>query len=161
MITDLPIDRLDLLFDAVVAVLLVATVIYAAILDRKLRVLREGRTAMEQLLARFTQAIGRAEKALAEIRHATGETGQALQSSIEKGNKVADDLMFLVERAGSVADRLERAGGAARGASGAERRPGDRRGAEVTAIAPPAAEQHPPEAGTEESALLKTLRGMR
>jgi hypothetical protein len=162
LIAELPMDRLGLLFDAVIAVLLVATIVYAAVLDRKLSVLRDCRAEMEQLIGRFTQATGRAEKALAEIRHAAGETGQALQSSIEKGNTVADDLMFLVERAGSLADRLERAGGAARGTPRPDHRPGEPCGVEVTAApSPAAAELVPPEGGAEDSAFLKSLRGMR
>jgi hypothetical protein len=162
LIADLPLDRLGLLFDSVVAVLLVATIVYAAILDRRLSVLRESRKAMEQLIDRFAEATGKAETVLAEIRAAAGETGQALQSAIEKGNMVADDLMFLVERAGSLADRLAGTGRAAREASKVNQRLDKSRGEEVAA-APPLAPNKTASAedAEQEPALMRTLRGMR
>ncbi|MDH3474895.1 MAG: DUF6468 domain-containing protein [Rhodospirillales bacterium] len=105
--------ELGLVFDAMVAVLLVATIVYAVILNRKLTQLRDGRAEMERLLGGFVEATVRAESGLSALREATGACGEELQRRIDKGNAVADDLMFLVERAGALADRLE--GGLAQG----------------------------------------------
>ncbi len=113
MFADIPMDRLVLLFDAVVAVLLLATIAFAAILHRKLSVLRESQQQMEQLVVHFSEASATAERVLAELRQAAGDSGQALQKSITEGNALADDLMFLVERAGGLAKRLEGVGPAA------------------------------------------------
>ena len=55
MIGDISMDRLVLLFDAVTAILLLATIAYAAILHSRLSVLRESRQELEQLMARFTE----------------------------------------------------------------------------------------------------------
>ena len=152
MIGGIPMDRLVLLFDAAIAVLLLATIVYAAILHQKLSVLRDSRQQMEQLVGRFTEANATAEKVLAEIRQAAGESGQALQGSIERGNALADDLMFLVERAGGLAKRLEgagrRSGGVAR-AKDAEVRP--------TATAQPAATA----GAAAETDFVKALRALR
>jgi hypothetical protein len=152
MIGGVPMDRLVLLLDAVIAVLLLATIVYAAILHRKLSVLRDSRQQMEQLVGRFTEANATAEKVLAEIRQAAGESGQALQSSIERGNALADDLMFLVERAGGLAKRLEgtglRSGGVARAKDPEVRR---------TATAQPAATA----GAAGETDFVKALRGLR
>ena len=152
MIGGIPMDRLVLLFDAVIAVLLLATIVYSAILHRKLSVLRDSRQQMEQLVGRFTEANATAEKVLAEIRQAAGESGQALHSSIERGNALADDLMFLVERAGGLAKRLEgasrRSGGVARAKDAEVRR---------TATAQPAATA----GAAGETDFVKALRGLR
>ncbi len=165
MIGDISMDRLMLLFDATTAVLLLATIAYAAILHRKLTVLRESRQQMEQLMIRFTEASANAEKVLAEFREAAGDSGQALQQSIAQGNALADDLMFLVERAGGLAKRLEGAGKASepqphpagtRAAQGAASRSGGGARSETAAIQPAVAADAP-----KDSDFMKALRGLR
>jgi len=165
MIGDISMDRLVLLFDAVTAILLLATIAYAAILHRRLSVLRESRQEMEQLMARFTEASATAQTVLAELRQAAGDSGQALQQSIAQGNALADDLMFLVERAGGLAKRLEGAGKAPepqrrRAGPGAAKSPGPRSG---DAARPKEAEVQPAAAAgaATDSDFLKALRGLR
>jgi len=165
MIGDFPMDRLVLLLDAAIAVLLLATIAYAAILHRKLSVLRESRQQMEQLAVRFTEASGTAERVLAEIRQAAGDSGQALQKSIAQGNALADDLMFLVERAGGLAKRLEDAGKAPE----PQRRPTEALAAKSTGSRSAAGGARTKEAGlqraaagaAEDSEFMKALRGLR
>ena len=95
-----------LLLDFLVAGLLIATIAYAWVLNRKLSALRDAKPEMEALIARFVQATGRAENGLAEIRQTAEQTGEALRQATEEGRAIADDLVFLVERAGKLADRL-------------------------------------------------------
>lgn len=175
MIGDIPMDRLVLLFDALVAVLLLATIVYAAILHRKLSVLRESREQMEQLLDRFTEAGATAQKVLADIRQAAGESSEGLQSLIGRGNALADDLMFLVERAGGLAKRLEgatkmageapdakRRPAGTRAAKGAGARPGGAARAKDAEVRRPASAQPAAAAGAaRESSFMKALRGLR
>lgn len=151
--------ELGLLVDGIVAILLVATIVYAAILNRKLSQLRAARGEMEQLLAGFSQATARAESSLAALREMSSEAGERLQQDIEKGNAVADDLMFLVERAGGLADRLEGFQPAARAKPGAPAAP-----PAAPFTAPETLDEAPaPEPGPEapESAFIKALRGVR
>ena len=165
MIGDISMDRLMLLFDAAVAVLLLATIAYAAILHRKLSVLRDSRQQMEQLMVRFTEASATAERVLAELRQAAGDSGEALQTSIAQGNALADDLMFLLERAGGLAKRLEGAGKAPE----PRRRPagtgaGQGAGSQSGGGAPPneAGLQPAAAAGAaKDSNFMKALRGLR
>lgn len=164
MIGDISMDRLVLLFDALTAILLLATIAYAAILHRRLSVLRESRQEMEQLMDRFTEASATAQTVLAELRQAAGDSGQALQQSIAQGNALADDLMFLVDRAGGMAKRLEGVEKPPeqrrRTGTGPAKSPGPR---SVGAARPKDAEVQPTAAAgaAQNSDFMKALRGLR
>lgn len=106
MMAGLNLGALALMLDLLVAGLLVATIVYAWVLNRKLSALRSAKPEMEQLIARFVQATARAENGLAEIRQTAEQTGEGLRQATEEGQSIADDLVFLVERAGKLADRL-------------------------------------------------------
>lgn len=96
-----------LFFDAIVAVLLAVTIVYAVILNRKLSVLRSAKSEMERLLASFAEATGKAERGLAGTRDAAEGAAQELRRQIEAGRGLADDLAFLVERGGGLADQID------------------------------------------------------
>jgi len=106
-------------FDVVVAVLLVVTIVYAVILNRKLSALRDAKAEMQQLLVGFAEATGKAERGLAAFRDAAAGVGRDLQRQIECGRALADDLSFLVQRGGNLADRLGDCRPAGRGAEAA------------------------------------------
>lgn len=106
MIAAMDMGYVSFALNLLVAALLVATIAYAWTLNRKLNALRESKQDMEQLIARFAQATSRAENGLAEIRQTADQTGGELRQSISEGRSIADDLVFLVERAGKLADRL-------------------------------------------------------
>ena len=174
MIGDIPMDRLVLLFDAVIAVLLLATIVYAAILHRKLSVLRDSREQMEQLVGRFAEAGATAQRVLADIRQAAGDSSEGLQSLIGRGNALADDLMFLVERAGGLAKRLEgavstvgegpdpqRRPAGTRSAKGAGPRSGGAARAKETDVRRPAPQPAATAGAARESSFMKALRGLR
>ncbi len=157
-------EQLSLAFDLVVAVLLLATIVYATILNRKLTQLRSAKDEMAQLLEDFGRATERAEGGLKALREAAGEAGEALQRDITKGNAVADDLMFLVERAGGLADRLEGALAQSRkkGASsaGAARDKSAVNVADKAAVSE-AAEEVADDEVKANSAFMEALRGIR
>ncbi len=106
MMAAMDLGYVSLALNLLVAALLVATIAYAWTLNRKLNALRESKQDMEQLIGRFAQATTRAENGLAEIRQTADQTGGDLRQSISEGRSIADDLVFLVERAGKLADRL-------------------------------------------------------
>ena len=153
--------HLGLLFDGALALLLMTTIVYAALLNRKLTDLRAAKQDMERLLAGFAESTERADVALKLLRDAAGETGEHLQDGITKGNAVADDLVFLIERAGTLADRLEtpRGPGAKTGMQergGVASRPN---GGPASGGTPETAKAAGPDGP--ESALIEALRGVR
>ncbi len=99
-----------LVLDILVATLLVVTIGYAAVLNRRLRALRRGKGELEDLAVTFSNSTQRAEESIGRLR----ETAQSLQGKLETAQSLRDDLAFLVERGAAVADRLENAVRAAR-----------------------------------------------
>ncbi|HEY4135718.1 MAG TPA: DUF6468 domain-containing protein [Alphaproteobacteria bacterium] len=104
----------SLLLEGLLAALLVATIVYAALLDRRLRTLRQSRDEMQAMLVSFTAATAQAQSGLVALREMS-QTGSAeLQGDIERAKALRDDLNFLLDRGNGLADRLEGGIGAAR-----------------------------------------------
>lgn len=101
---------LPLILDIAVAALLVVTIVYATILNRRLTAMRRDRKELAAVAASFEKAIARAGDSVTKLRTST----ENLQESIGKAESLRDDLAFLLERGGSAADRLEAAVRAAR-----------------------------------------------
>lgn len=98
---------LSLFGDAIVAVLLVATISYAAVLNQRLAVLRGDRVKLEELVLGLTVAAQRAEAGIGQLRAAAEDVGRGLERRIEQARSLRDDLGYMLERGGPVADRLE------------------------------------------------------
>jgi len=98
---------LSLFGDIVVAALLVTTIAYAAVLNRRLGVLRNDRDKFQELIQSLTVAAQRAEAGIAGLKLAAEDVGRRLEKKIEEGQGLRDDLSYMLERGGGVADRLE------------------------------------------------------
>lgn len=107
-------SQLSIALDIVVAVLLVATIAYATVLNRKLAVLRNTKQEMETLINRLIENTEQAERGLAQLKAAAGDTGSALERKVEEAKGLSDDLGFMVDKANALADRLETQIGKAR-----------------------------------------------
>ncbi len=102
---------LSLFGDVVVAALLVTTIAYAAVLNRRLGVLRNDRDKFQELIQGLTVAAQRAEAGIAGLKLAAEDVGRRLEKKIEEGQGLRDDLSYMLERGGGVADRLEERSG--------------------------------------------------
>jgi hypothetical protein len=96
----------SLILDGVVALLLVATIIYAFILNRRLNAWRRDKSELEALINRFNSAAERAEAGIAALKTASEQTGQSLSAAITKGQALRDDFSYLIDRAEPLADRM-------------------------------------------------------
>lgn len=165
---------LNLVFDAVVAVLLVATIVYAAILNRKLSALRGLKAEMETLVTRLAESTRVAEDGLSHLRGAAERSGETMQRTAETARGVADELSFLIERGNSLARRLD--GAPPSPAANASAPPAAEPVAEPASSARPAtrpatgnrrakapsgAPAAEPAPSPQEAALLKALQGLR
>lgn len=110
----------SLALDVLVAVLLVITIGYAMVLNRRLGRLRRDKSELEKLAATFGQATARAEESIGNLK----KTADALKGRIDNAQALRDDLAFLIDRGGSAADRLEETVRAARKEGGSRPRPG-------------------------------------
>ena len=96
-----------LICDVTVALLLVATIGYAAVLNRRLAVLRDDRAKLEELIQGLNVASVNAQNGIAGLRRATEDVGKDLEKELAASRSLRDDLHYLIERGGVVADRLE------------------------------------------------------
>lgn len=97
---------MSLMLDALVAALLVATIVYAAILNRKLGRLRADRAELEAQIARFVECTHRAEASIKHLKAVTDEAGRSLQQPIDRAMAVRDELVFMIERGDSLSEKL-------------------------------------------------------
>ncbi|MBL9011733.1 MAG: hypothetical protein JNL56_11205 [Alphaproteobacteria bacterium] len=97
---------IELAVNLLVAGLLAAAIVWAVILDRRLRDLRSGRDGVKQAVLDLAGAASRAESAVAALRQAAERSGVELASQQAKARAAADELTLLVGAAEGLADRL-------------------------------------------------------
>jgi septal ring factor EnvC (AmiA/AmiB activator) len=95
-----------ILIDLTIVTLLIVTIAFAAVLNRRLSAWRQDRAEFERVIAQFNQAAARAEAGVERLKVASEQTGRTLQQTVTKGQSLRDDLAYLVERAEPLADRL-------------------------------------------------------
>jgi hypothetical protein len=105
---------LALILDIFVAVLLVITIGYAWVLNKRLGSLRRDKGELEKMALNFHMATDRAEESIERLNINV----KTLQDSIKKSEVLRDDLIYLSERGTTAADRLEVAVRAARDEAG-------------------------------------------
>ena len=93
--------------DALIAILLVATIVWCVLLNRRLAGLRRHQSELAGLIAELNMATERAEAGIAELKHNAEAAGATLQSSIERAQRLNDDLTYLSERSSRLVDRLD------------------------------------------------------
>ena len=99
---------LGLALDGVLAVLLVATIAYCAVLHRRLTALRSSTSDMRRLMDDFAAATERAERGIAELGRLGAEVGETLLARTEAARGLGDELQIMTEAGSRLADRLER-----------------------------------------------------
>ena len=110
----------SLIIDLFVAVLLVVTIGYAIVLNKRLGKLRRDEASLEKLAATFGDSSVRAEESIETLKYAA----DMIQDSMDKAQALRDDLAFLIDRGSQAADNLENLVRASRDISSADPRPG-------------------------------------
>ncbi len=167
---------LGLVADWLLVALLAAVIGFAIQLNRKLATWRQESGAMEQQVATLTAALLRAETAIAQMKGIVREDVTALDAAQKKAQSLRDDLAYLNDRGGALADRLEHAvrGGLAAAPQAPAARATEKLATEKLAAEKSAAERPRPAAADKPSApsadrpisnaereLLKALEAMR
>jgi hypothetical protein len=98
----------ELYADIILAILLIATIFYSFLLNRKLTELRNSQQEFQGLLSDFGQATHQAEASLANLRQAGDEVGANLEGMIGDGRDLHDELKIMTETGNELADRIER-----------------------------------------------------
>ena len=94
----------SLILDFLVAILLVITIAFAFVLNKRLGKLRGDRKAFEKLAETFGDSTSRAEEGISSLH----QTTNVLQERLDKAQSLKDDLTFMIERGDRTADKLEK-----------------------------------------------------
>ncbi len=89
-------------------VLLLLSIGYGFILNRRIVALRRDQKDLEKLAVTFSKATQRAESGVAQLRAATQGSVTALQEAMQRAEGIRRDLEFLIDRGQGTADKLER-----------------------------------------------------
>jgi hypothetical protein len=130
-----------IILDLLVSVLLVATIGYAVMLNQRLTQLRKNRDDLAKIIVSFNEATVRAESSIPKLRKAAEDAGQSLQERVEKAQSLRDDLAFMIERADTMANRLENAVRSARTDTRPDARPAPAAKEGSSRMAPPPSER--------------------
>jgi hypothetical protein len=93
--------------EIVLAALLAATVGYCAVLERRLRGLRQDQAALTDTVQALNSGILRAQASLTTLRSAAAEAGAALDKSVTSARTLTDELSLMVAAGERVATRIE------------------------------------------------------
>lgn len=97
---------LEIAVELIVAGLLSAAIVWAVILDRRLRDLRSGRDGVKQAVMDLISATARAEAAIAALREAADNAGARLAAAQSAARSSSEELSLLVGAAEGLAERL-------------------------------------------------------
>jgi hypothetical protein len=96
-----------LIADGTVAFLLVITIFYASKLSRKLSALRADKAELHALVLRLTEASQSAEAGVMAMKAGAEDIGRLLAKKMQDAQSLREDLAYMIDRGGSIADRLE------------------------------------------------------
>lgn len=101
------INILSLLLNLFIAGLLMATISYCWVLNKRIKILQDSKSELANLLNHFDDATNRASESIIALQSASKKIGENIQARIDKVNYLMDDLAFMVEKGNSLADKLE------------------------------------------------------
>ncbi len=100
--------NISLIVEIVLSVLLLATVSYCAILERRLSALRKGQDGLKDTIAQLNQAIVNAGASMRALKSSAAGAADALDERIARGRGLADELSLLTASGERIAERMDR-----------------------------------------------------
>ncbi len=110
-----------MILEGIVAILLVMTIGYCFVLDRRLQALRSGREELQKVVEDLNASIGRAQTTILDLKANAGDTARILEERIGKAQGLADELSLMVQSGNSIAERLADRPTGIKGGSAGER----------------------------------------
>ena len=89
--------------------LLAATLIYCALLERRLAALRKGQDGLKQTIAQLNAAIDGAATSMRHLKSAASTAQESLDDRLAKARGVLDELSLLTASGERIAERFEKA----------------------------------------------------
>lgn len=99
--------NLEFIVNLVIIALLIPMIIYAYSLNKSLNALRQNQKSLAQLVSALNEATFKAENSIPKLKTATEHSSEGLKEVVDSAKELKNDLLFINERADSLADRLE------------------------------------------------------
>lgn len=97
----------ELIANIVVAVLLVATIGFAFVLNRRLQSMKDEQAVMGRLISGLNLATAKAQEGIYELRSVAQTTEETLKQKIVEARALADELQLITETGNNLAKRIE------------------------------------------------------
>lgn len=98
---------LDTTLNLIVAALLIGTMIFAYLLNSRLKKLRSNKDEVDSAILRFDQSVRRAEDTIVFLRDVSGKSYNSLSETVQKAQALRDEISFMLERGEGLAQSLD------------------------------------------------------
>ena len=89
---------IETFINIIVILLLVPTIIFALLLNKRLKVLRNSKADLSRLIEAFNDATSKAEAGIPRLKQAVDSAGGDLKEQIRRAQNLHDDLKYILER---------------------------------------------------------------
>jgi hypothetical protein len=100
-------DIASLLLNFLIIGLLMATISYCWVLNKRIKILQDGKSELANLLKYFDESTTRASESIVALQTASKKIGENIQARIDKVNYLMDDLAFMIEKGNRLANQLD------------------------------------------------------
>jgi hypothetical protein len=97
---------ITLIIEIMLSGLLLATVVYCALLERKLSALRKGQDGLKEIIGELNRAIISASVSMRTLRATADDAGKNLQEQITRARGMIDELSLLNVSGDRIAQRI-------------------------------------------------------
>lgn len=98
----------SLIVEIALTLLLAATLVYCAILERRLSALRRNQDGFKETIGELNQAIAAAGVSMRMLKTAASGAGEALDERLSRARNLSDELALLTNSGERIAQRIER-----------------------------------------------------
>ena len=98
--------NISLIVEIALSGLLLATIVYCAILERRLSALRKGQDGLKDTIAKLNEAIVAAGSSMRMLKSTATGAAEALDERISRGRSIADELSILTASGDRIAERM-------------------------------------------------------
>jgi hypothetical protein len=102
--------NISLIVELGLSVLLLATIVYCAILERRLSALRKGQDGLKDTVGQLNEAIIAAGSSMRMLKSTAAGAADALDERISRGRAIADELSLLTATGDRIAERMAERG---------------------------------------------------
>ena len=99
---------LSLAIELALSALLVATLFYCALLERRLKAVRKGQEGLNATIAALNSSLATAGASLRALQAAAGTVGETLDRKLSTARSTIDELSLLAASGERIASRMER-----------------------------------------------------